>query len=906
MEAQQNLDIKVIRKKYISWLIGDSVDYTKPEVMQKYNAIHGTNSSILSLMNVSNLSLTNPGPVYNFNLNADMNAFWSVTEGKLLKLCMIYHMQGPTATPNIYFHSPQLKDSILKIFNYLKLKGIDTPLSLPPYIVYSEESIALGSHVLIRFSSYAMSVLLMRNELKQANLLTTNLNALKDATWFFSPSNPNYTFQFQGFSADGVRALMPARLAYVLAQDTLEPDIISNMQHFSQILNNACKIAPGWSDFIKPGYVTYHHLGTYMTNYGNNALQVAANMASVIDNSIYELDTASVSNLYNTMLTFIRFSNKYDMPRGISGRFPSAVNGSLMALLPATAYIYNCDTLKYKQMAREFMRIWGQPNNSLLNGLFNAGSNAIQITNTLGMMKPIMDLKQKNFTAATDASGHWGYPYAGTSIHRRNNWMLAIKGTSKHVWQNEIGPGQNVYGRYNSFGTMELYNSGSPVSRAASGLSDNGWDWSLLAGTTVEYRDTTHLKLNLIDREFSGEDFLANATFKNNGVFSFVLRDVSSINKFKVNKTVMCFGDVILCLGSNIRKYDQTHKVVTTLFQTALTATNSVSYLNGNALTSFPVTSTVSTSALPAWSTDAVNNGYFYPAISFNQSPLITRRAKQVSKNETNTAITSGNFVTSWIDHGLNPVQGSYVYGIKINGGNTNTMTYAQNFNTYFNIIKLDTMAHVVHSLKDSIYAYVVYNQNTHFNANYFYSTDKPAVIITKQLTPNKLALSLTDPDLGLLAAGQSFNFNTIGSMPYACLTPSTRTVNIKVAGSWSLAALNTNVTTNVVNDTTLIKFLTLNGKSIEIELIKLLPTGVNEKTKNDSPFAVFPVPANNKLNVFSPSKTTVQIIDSQGRLLFEQYISAGTTAIDISKLINGVYFLRNSKLQVKKFVKTD
>ncbi|MDI9339500.1 MAG: polysaccharide lyase family 8 super-sandwich domain-containing protein [Sediminibacterium sp.] len=900
VHAQQNADIKQIRKKFKAWLCDDSVNYADPQVIQKYNAIR---AGISSLMNFSNLNLSNPGPVYNFNNVSDKSAFWSITEWNLLKLCMAYNIKGPVSNPNTYYQSPQLRDSILKAFTYLKLKGINSSLSIPPYVVPSEESVALGNSVLLRISSYAMSVFLMRDVLKSYNLFNDHIAALKIATDFCSPTNPNYTFQFNGFNSDGIRSLYPARLAYVLAQDTTDTDLISNMQRISQMINKSLKFGAGWSDCIKPDFITWHHLGPYMAAYGNNAILVGTSLAYHLDNTSYQLDTVSLGNLYNSVLTYVRMSAKYDLPRGVSGRFPGSVYDRLPELMPALAYLYACDPVKYAHLATQFSRLWVSNTNPQVISFLNDGGNSIEVSNTLGMMKPVITIRNLQAAPALSPSGHWCYPYAGASVHRRNDWMVAIKGTSKHIWHSERNANENVFGRYNSSGIVELYSSGNPVGRLASGLQDNGWDWSLLPGSTVEYRDTTDLLLNSANRLLSNEDFLTNATFGKNGVFSFQYRDMnsSSANKFRANKSVFCFGDIILCAGSNIRNADGVHPVYTTLFQTGFTASVVPTLINGTSTASFPNNFSQANQAQSVWMTDAVGNGFVYPALSYNQSPLKISRRVQKSRNSSNTATTTGSFVTSWIDHGQSPVQGAYVYAIKVNGG-IGTAQLAQNFSNYFTIFRLDSNAHVVKSLTDSTYAYVVYRSQTTFTNSNFYKVDNPVVVMTKE-TINSMTVSLTNPNLGLLNQGEFYSYGTVGVMPLVNKVPVPRIVKAKFAGSWLLSSPNSSVTLQTNNDTTEITFTTLNGKSIEIQLLRST-MGISAVEKVREVFYAYPVPSEKIVNIYTPVTSRIKVYDVSGALIRELVLSPGTNPMSISELASGVYFIRNEAGKSVKFVK--
>lgn len=74
--------------------------------------------------------------------------------------------------------------------------------------------------------------------------------------------------------------------------------------------------------------------------------------------------------------------------------------------------------------------------------------------------------------------------------------MVTLKGYTTDVWGSEIYRKDNRYGRYQSYGSVQIM--GYP-SRLASGYDENGWDWNRLPGTT-----TIHLPFELLDSPLPG------------------------------------------------------------------------------------------------------------------------------------------------------------------------------------------------------------------------------------------------------------------------------------------------------------------------------------------------------------------------------------------------------------------
>lgn len=97
--------------------------------------------------------------------------------------------------------------------------------------------------------------------------------------------------------------------------------------------------------------------------------------------------------------------------------------------------------------------------------------------------------------------------------------MVTLKGYTTDVWGSEIYRKDNRYGRYQSYGSVQIM--GYP-SRLASGYDENGWDWNRLPGTT-----TIHLPFELLDSPLPGttmahskENFSGSSSLEGkNGMF---------------------------------------------------------------------------------------------------------------------------------------------------------------------------------------------------------------------------------------------------------------------------------------------------------------------------------------------------------------------------------------------------
>jgi len=99
--------------------------------------------------------------------------------------------------------------------------------------------------------------------------------------------------------------------------------------------------------------------------------------------------------------------------------------------------------------------------------------------------------------------------------------MVTLKGYNTDVWCSEIYTKDNRYGRYQSYGSVQILASGRPVNSFASGFVEDGWDWNRVPGTT-----TIHLPLEKLENPLPGtlmeKIFLERHLWKENKEYSFL------------------------------------------------------------------------------------------------------------------------------------------------------------------------------------------------------------------------------------------------------------------------------------------------------------------------------------------------------------------------------------------------
>jgi|GEM_PF-1504216 len=804
-------EINAIKTKYINWITGEGADFNRAEVKLRYNQyVNKANNAKKALENNTtgqNYDLDNPGAPWSLGDNADSGPWSTFVQNYLIPIVSSYKIKGLASSPNTHYNNPAFKTLIIKMFNYLEAKGINSTTDF-------------GSFAPINGSAYATSVLLMRDELEQEGKLENHLGALKKLTEYMDSSNAGVSMQYTGANLDVLRHDIQKRLCYILTQSNNSPTKVADMDFYKTFVNNAFSIAKGLASGIKSDLITYHHAGPYSNGYGVGAMNEASVINLILKGTGYELSANTQQKIFNCIMTWQKLSNGFELHRGLAGRGPNNTT-SMEQLRPALSNLYVTDPVAFKGAGLAFKRL-SNVFPSANNAMYAASTTGIVMQNGMYAVQDMMRTLDEN-TAGTDPSGHFSFPYAGLSVQKYNGYMAGVKGTSKHVWNYEGNISENHFGTNISAGAMELMTVGNPITRISNGYNDNGWDWVHLPGTTVASIPLADLPSP--NRQFSDKDFMAHASLGNNGVFAMDFHDMNSTTLATALKTNFFYKDKILCLGSDIKDVNGTNQIHTTLFQTALPLATTLTTINGATRTGTSDNFTQTGGSL--WATDAVGNGFVVPASSTNTSEIIIKRGNQVSRNAANTADNQGDFATAYINHGANPNNGSYRYAVIMQGGTTNTQAFANNFASYFDVLQQNTQAHVVKYVEDNTFNYVVFDANSTFTQDAVKKVDKPAIVITQAINTNAgLKVSLTNPNLGILAPGEFYTWSQWSNSANVALfnrAAQTQVVKLTLAGKWALTAPTANVVaTNNGNDTE-VAFSTINGLTVNAELAKII-----------------------------------------------------------------------------------
>ena len=543
----------------------------------------------------------------------------------------------------------------------------------------------------------------------------------------------------------------------------------------------------------------YHHWGHYPA-YEAGAVKAIGPIFYLLSDTPFRLSEAAYNSFRRALLALRIQCNHYSWPRSLSGRHPFRFKDNLGELQEA-----------YVNFAMS-----GTPGG-------NQKTDVEMAAVALRLYPDCRDQFTPDIKPEPHPNGHWSFPYAHVSAHRRSNWLALARGLGRYVWGSEIYGPVNQYGRYQSHGTLEILPPGGLV---GSGVHDHGWDWSRPPGATVTRLPLDRLSFDsIIMMPTTDETYVGNCHMDHqDGLFAMVLKEKKEPTRPNIglcaHKSYHFFDDTIVCLGSSISNPQSKFPVETVLFQQHLKNTTQPVIINDVEVTTFPYHKK---SVAGAFMRDVMGNYYHIPN---GQNFHLSRQSQQSyyhyaeidgkqgdSKNrDGRNAATEADYAVAWLDHGTRTKGASYHYAVLVLPDEKRVAAWKKS--PGYQILRHDRSAHVVKSGKTTSYALF---QAGNMNNFPIVHASEPCLVMTKEEGGN-LKLNLTDPDLrmpgneGGMLAGEIFVKPGNG--------PEVSSVRITLDGGYALVR-GEGIVLQHRNGQTILTFKTLRGRSIPCVLKK-------------------------------------------------------------------------------------
>jgi len=601
--------------------------------------------------------------------------------------------------------------------------------------------------------------------------------------------------------------------AVLIMDDT--PEKLRYLHSFSNWLSN--NIIPDHTieGAFKPDGAVFHH-GNLYPAYGIGGYNGIAPIVYALSGTGLSVKKEAHSSLRNSLMMMHYYTNPFKWPISVSGRHPTGnwriadLPYAYMAMAGTPDGTAKIDTL----MAAVYLKLNENKKNKWVTTFKS------------------MQIKPANYT-----SGHWNLNYGLFDIHRRQDWLLTVRGHNRYFISNESYPGANMYGRYLSYGHLEVL---FPETKTNDGsnFKDEGWDWNNIPGTTSLHQPLNKLRANIINPDdFSGieemlisdERFAGGTTFEKQGMFAMKLHghDKYDMGSFRAIKSWFMFDSLIVCLGSDIHNTIKEYPTETTLFQNYLKRPTDTVVFNGTMVAGFPYISK-GVAGKPLTIVDNRHIGYYIP----DGNRILVTKSAQISRDQKDTRKTTGNFAKLIVEHGKAPVNQSYEYAMLIKTDRKEMESIALKMGSnrpLYKVLQKDSLAHIVWYEAQQLTGLAIFGSHNKLNDALLLNNNRPCLLMYKK-EGDELFMSVTDPDLAFYEGPDDSPLTAEGKRQEVSIysrnwyrSPSKpSTVNLLIKGSWSLKTETDHLKASLQPDgNTLVSVPCADGLSSKIELVK-------------------------------------------------------------------------------------
>ena len=662
---------------------------------------------------------------------------------------------------------------------------------LAMYDHITDQGVAYGScwgnihHYGYSMRGLFVSYFLMKDVLREAGKLK---DAERTLNWYAITNEVYPKPTENGIDIDTFNTKLQGRIASILIMEN-SPEKLQYLRSFSRWLDYGCRPAPGLAGSFKTDGACFHHRNNYPA-YAVGGLDGATSMIYLLSGTEFKLSELAHETVKNVLLTMRFYCNLKQWPLSMSGRHPNG-KGELVPIQYATMAVAGTPDGKQAydaDMAAAYLRLaayTGMPDKDAPDYLPKASARQEL------KMKEL--LEAQGFRPEPDPQGNLALGYGCVSVQRRDNWMAVVRGHSRYLWAAEHYLPANFYGRYLAHGSMQILTGkpGEMVTFTTSGWQENGFDWNRIPGVTSIHLPFEQLRAKVLNVDtFSGmeEMLYSDEAFAGglsqarlNGNFGMKLHEHDKYNgSHRARKSFHFFGDMIVCLGTDIENTNSEFPTETTVFQLAAVTPEARQYWNackGGGQTYI----------------DPNGVGYYLSKHSMADAKY-ERNFPQVTVGERSAKPTSGDWVSLTLQHGKAPAGASYEYAVLPHTDAASLKTFAKN--PAYRVLQQDRNAHIVHSLTDNITSYVLFETPRSLPADGLLQKADTSCLVMVRENNGKLLLTVSQPDLALYRGSSDEAFDKDGkriersiySRPWIDNDSGEIPVTVTLKGLWQVA----------------------------------------------------------------------------------------------------------------------
>ncbi|MCK0201973.1 hypothetical protein MWN41_02945 [Ornithobacterium rhinotracheale] len=582
-------------------------------------------------------------------------------------------------------------------------------------------------HLGYNFEGFYESCFLMRDVIKAAGLTQQTY----DDMFWFSGLGRIYTPKkdLPHSNIDVFNTLLRGMLCTILTDDN-KGKIAQELKQFSWWLSENMMPTYSIRGTFKPDGAVVHH-GTLYPAYGVGGFRGLSETVYALSKTDFQVSTAAYNSFKKVLLTAHAYANPRHWPLSVAGRHPTG---------------------NFKLSPKPFL--WTALSSPTVDEDAELASAYMLILNK-NKDKWSQYFKTKNIKAKYP-TGHWNINYGLLDLHRRKDWLVALRGHNRYFVSHESYPGQNVFGRFLTYGNFQVLYDENDKNAPKNNFEDKGWDWSLIPGTTTLHLPIDAMRANIINADnYSGveemlltdEVFAGGTNLNGQGVYAMQLHghDKYDMGSFRANKSWFMFDDLVVCLGSDIENNRSDVETRTTVFQNYLgektVESKNALRLNGKSLSVNRPQFTKYMRVL-----DSRKIGYVFPKVG--QVELY--RGLQKSRDQKDQKDTQGVFETLTFNHKKSPKNQKYEYAMLIDTDDK-ALAEVQNriqSGALYKVLQQDSIAHIVDYLPLNMCGLVVFKANKKLYNPLVESINKPSLILYEK-KGNDYQFAITNPDLG-------------------------------------------------------------------------------------------------------------------------------------------------------------
>ena len=695
---------------------------------------------------------------------------------------------------------------------------------LAMYDHITDQGVAYGScwgnihHYGYSMRGLFVSYFLMKDVLREAGKLK---DAERTLNWYAITNEVYPKPTENGIDIDTFNTKLQGRIASILIMEN-SPEKLQYLRSFSRWLDYGCRPAPGLAGSFKTDGACFHHRNNYPA-YAVGGLDGATSMIYLLSGTEFKLSELAHETVKNVLLTMRFYCNLKQWPLSMSGRHPNG-KGELVPIQYATMAVAGTPDGKQAydaDMAAAYLRLaayTGMPDKDAPDYLPKASARQEL------KMKEL--LEAQGFRPEPDPQGNLALGYGCVSVQRRDNWMAVVRGHSRYLGAAEHYLPANFYGRYLAHGSMQILTGkpGEMVTFTTSGWQENGFDWNRIPGVTSIHLPFEQLRAKVLNVDtFSGmeEMLYSDEAFAGglsqarlNGNFGMKLHEHDKYNgSHRARKSFHFFGDMIVCLGTDIENTNSEFPTETTVFQLAAVTPEARQYWNackGGGQTYI----------------DLNGVGYYLSKHSMADAKY-ERNFPQVTVGERSAKPTSGDWVSLTLQHGKAPAGASYEYAVLPHTDAASLKTFAKN--PAYRVLQQDRNAHIVHSLTDNITSYVLFETPRSLPADGLLQKADTSCLVMVRENNGKLLLTVSQPDLALYRGPSDEAFDKDGkriersiySRPWIDNDSGEIPVTVTLKGLWQVAETPYCKLVSADKKQTVLRFTCRDAASFDVELRK-------------------------------------------------------------------------------------